>query len=388
VDDAARDEIRRTIAARGLTPTAAAYLTRDALGRIDLEQLAPVKGLLKRYFSDAPWTTEDADELAARVGPGEGWWRHELDGGIGLAFGWRDGAFQLEVERPETTTASAPAKDLTAPGLDDAFDSAIVPEATPNPRTIRFVTGHIHDGASRWYESATDVDDPRVARVFDAFDDVANVLVGPDFVAVGIRRPDHWEQLLGPMLHVLEAEFPAEPATDANAADRAPTTTGPAPTDTSTPPPTSAPDRAFDRAWRDLRALHLERPEDLEQLLAAASSDDVASRQVAARVLLDADTQLALTAWDALVTDSSRTVRRATVDAMVDAARPEVRPLLERALGDRDAWTRWKALRGLVDLGIEPSRTAAALLAADTDFRVRLEAVRALRDQSDRSLRE
>jgi HEAT repeat protein len=64
-----------------------------------------------------------------------------------------------------------------------------------------------------------------------------------------------------------------------------------------------------------------------------------------------------------------------------------VRPLLERALDDRDAWTRWKALRGLVDLGIEPSRAAAAPLVTDADFRVRLEAVRALRDPSDGSLR-
>jgi hypothetical protein len=378
VDDAARDEIRRTIAARGLTPTAAAYLTRDALARIELEQLAPVKGLLKRYFSDAPWTTEDADELAARVGPGEGWWRHELAGGFGFAFGWRDGAFRLEVEPPET--ASAPPEDVTAPDLDDAFDSSIVPEATPNPRTIRFVTGPIHDGASRWYESATGVDDPRVARVFDAFDDVANVLVGPDFVAVGIRQPQRWEQLLGPMLRLLEDEFPSETATEANAADRAPSTAGPAATTAPTGAAAPARDRAFDRAWRNLRALHLEQPDDLTRLRVAASSGDVASRQAAARVLLDADPQVALAAWDALVTDPSRTVRRATVDAMVDATRPELRPLLERALDDRDAWTRWKALRGLVDLGIEPSRAAAAPLVTDTDFRVRLEAVRALRN--------
>jgi HEAT repeat protein/scaffold Nfu/NifU family protein len=342
-----------------------------------------VKGLLKRYFSDAPWTAEDADELAARVGPGEGWWRHELDGGIGFAFGWRDGAFRLEVERTEPGNATP--HPVTATELDDAFDSAIVPEATPNPRTIRFVTGRIHDGASQWYESAAGVDDSRVARVFDAFDDVANVLVGPDFVAVGIRRPERWEQLLGPMLRLLEGEFPAEPATEANTTGPAPGTAGPAETAAPTGASTPARDRAFDRAWRDLRALRLERPDDVERLLTAASSGDVPSRQAAARVLLDADPQVALTAWNALVADPSRTVRRATVDAMVDAARPELRPLLERALDDHDAWTRWKALRGLVDLGIEPSREAAARRVTDTDFRVRLEAVRALRDPGDSS---
>ena len=55
------------------------------------------------------------------------------------------------------------------------------------------------------------------------------------------------------------------------------------------------------------------------------------------------------------------------------------RKLLERALLDTDAWTRWKALRGLVGLGIEPSRGVVAPLAADPDFRVRLEAAGALR---------
>ena len=44
----------------------------------------------------------------------------------------------------------------------------------------------------------------------------------------------------------------------------------------------------------------------------------------------------------------------------------------------QDAWTRWKALRGLADLGIEPSRAAVVALAHDPDFRVRLETARAL----------
>jgi HEAT repeat protein len=84
-----------------------------------------------------------------------------------------------------------------------------------------------------------------------------------------------------------------------------------------------------------------------------------------------------------LLADPSRTVRRATVDAMVDADRPMLRPLLERALGDPDAWTRWKALRGGVGLGIEPSREVVAPLATDPDFRVRLEAAAAPRGRDE-----
>ena len=36
---------------------------------------------------------------------------------------------------------------------------------------------------------------------------MANVLVGPDFVAVGLRRPDDWEALLAPILAVVTEEF-------------------------------------------------------------------------------------------------------------------------------------------------------------------------------------
>jgi HEAT repeat protein len=53
--------------------------------------------------------------------------------------------------------------------------------------------------------------------------------------------------------------------------------------------------------------------------------------------------------------------------------------LLEAALADADAWVRWKALRGLAELGAEPSRALVEALADDPDFRVRLEAVAALR---------
>jgi len=64
---------------------------------------------------------------------------------------------------------------------------------------------------------------------------------------------------------------------------------------------------------------------------------------------------------------------------MVDAEGDSLRPLLERALLDTDAWIRWKALVGLVALGIDQSREAVEPLAHDADFRVRLEASRALK---------
>ncbi|MGO9877172.1 MAG: HEAT repeat domain-containing protein [Acidimicrobiia bacterium] len=364
-----RDDCRQQVAARGLTSAAVAYLTRDALGRIELSVLAPVKGLLKRYFSQDGWTADDDRALADFVGPGDGWWEYELDEDLVFAFGWRDGAFRLDVTR------TVPDRSRL---LAETFEQPVVPEATPNPRTIRFVTGPIHDGPSRWYESAQGVDDPRVARLFGEFGDVDNVLVGPDFVAVGLRRPDLWEDRLVPVLRVVVEQFasPSQPA-DVPAASPG----GGSPVSSPAARERQSDDRPghLERAWRELGRLRPDRPDDLERIVAALSSSSVADRQVAARVVADADPDTARAAWERLLDDPSRSVRRAAVDAMDDAERPALRPLLERALRDPDAWIRWKAISGLVGIGIESSRSAVAPLASDTDFRVRLETAAALR---------
>ena len=82
------------------------------------------------------------------------------------------------------------------------------PEVTPSARTIRFTTPPLHSGASRFYNSAAEAaGEPHVARLFAEFDAVTNVLVGPDFVAVTIARPDQWQNLLGPMLAAVAEEF-------------------------------------------------------------------------------------------------------------------------------------------------------------------------------------
>jgi Scaffold protein Nfu/NifU N terminal len=373
-----RDPARRTIAERGLTPQAVAHFTADALARIDLDKLAPVKGFLKRFFSDQPWTDADDRALADVVGPGEGWWTYELDDDVRLAFGWRDGAFRIDVSRPGDGPVSprAPHSAPATPVGEEAFASAVTPEATPNPRTIRFVTGPVHTGPSRWYASGDQADDPRVARLFEAFADVANVLVGPDFVAVGLHRADRWEALLVPVLRLVEATF-ASDRSEGDAADH-PTPTSP---DGTLDVRGGGAPRAtgLDRAWRDLSRLRPDDADELARIVAATSGPDVATRQVAARVLIDADPDVAAGAWRRLLDDPSRTVRRATVDVMVDAEREGLRSLLEHALHDADPWTRWKALHGLVNLGVEPSRAAVAALDTDPDFRVRLEAAGALR---------
>ena len=364
-----RDECRREVAARGLTPAAVGHLTNDALGRVDFAVLTPVKGLLKRFFSEEPWTADDDRALAEHVGAGEGWWEHALADDLVLRFGWRQGAFGLDVTRRPG------GRGLVA----ETFELPVVPEATPNPRSIRFVTGPIHEGPSRWYESAAGVDDRRVAQLFGDFDDIDNVLVGPDFVAVGLRRPDRWEDLLVPVLRVVAAQFTPDSALVGDAPAGSPAAR-------STAPPRATSERTPDerggqleRAWRELGRLRPDQPDELERLLAAAESPTIVDRQVAARLIEGAAPDTAASVWDRLLGDPSRSVRRAVVDAMVDAERPALRPLLERALADADAWIRWKAISGLVGIGIAASRSVVAPLASDPDFRVRLETASALR---------
>ena len=110
----------------------------------------------------------------------------------------------------------------------------------------------------------------------------------------------------------------------------------------------------------------------------AAHDGNPARRQVAAALLADAPLDVAATTWAQLLGDSSRIVRRSVVDVVVGADREALRPLLEQALDDSDAWIRWKALRGIAALGVDASRRAVEIRASDADFRVRLEATRML----------
>lgn len=376
-----QDTARRLVVERDLVAAAFGHLT-EAFIDLPFEALGPVKTLLKRYLSTGPWSAEDDEALAAAAGPsGESWWERHLDGDIRLEFGWVGGRFRVSLHAG-AGVAAAPAGPARSP-LEASFDGPVVPEATPNPRTIRFGFAHpVGNGSSRWYESAAAADDdPRVARLFGEFDRVANVLVGPDFVAVGLRRPGDWEELLAPVLAVVTEEF-ADPDELAEAK----------PTGAAGGPPWLAGRAAahtqvegrrlsrLEKAWRDLGGLRPARSEDLAAVLAAAGDTDQARRQVAANLLREADPAIARDQWHRLAHDSVRAVRRAAVDAMVDAGREELRPLLETTLDDDDAWVRWKALRGLAELGPAASRAAIEAKAGDPDFRVRLEVAAALRE--------
>ncbi len=369
------DAARARVVQRGLTGDAIRELT-PVVSALPLDALGPVKQLLKRFFSDAPWTPDDDVALADVVGGGSGGGRYELEPGLTLTWAWEDDGFRLRVQS-EAAAAPEPPDADTGPTTDlgETFDGAVVPEATPSPRTIRFATPPLDGGGARNYDSANAaVADARARRLFDGFNEVTNVLVGPDFVAVTIARPDRWEQLLEPILLAVADEFTDDAPAGAQRESAAPTKAR-APHDDREP----RPPRRLERAWAELGSLHAGSPDDLALVLAACDDEEPARRQVAATLLADAPPDVAADAWAGLLGDPSRAVRRSVVDAAAGAERDELRPLLERSLEDPDAWIRWKALSGIGALGAGPSAAAVAGLAEDPDFRVRLEAARLAR---------
>ena len=146
------DAARRFVVERNLVAAAFTHLT-EAFSTLPFEALGPVKTLLKRWLSTGPWTAADDAALATAVGPGEGWWERELDADLTLEFGWDgDGRFRVGL-RGGQGSPDQDRKTVPAAGDDPlaaTFDGPVVPEATPNPRTIRFGFGHpVNDGASR-----------------------------------------------------------------------------------------------------------------------------------------------------------------------------------------------------------------------------------------------
>lgn len=389
------DPGRAQVAARGLTAAAVGALI-PLMGSVGFEELGLVKALLKRFFADGPWTAMDAAALADAVGPPPSppndaaddveVIRHRLDDDLELVAGWVDGHFVLDVEVGDD--AEAPGDDPPpVTDLGATFATGVVPEPTPNPRTIRFATARRPVTASVGFRRDAPSRDARVAAIFAVDRDVVDVLVAADFVAVSLARPARWPELLAPVLGAVAAGFGGEgppneevgdgelpPAPEPNRARNSVVGTDFPAQFAETSRPTR-----LDRAWAELGHLDAGRPADLDALLAAIRDPDGARRQVAAQLLDAAPEDAAVGGWAVMLDDPSRAVRRAVVDAAAGAGHATTRPLLERATTDPDAWIRWKALHGLVDLGVEASRQVVEGLADDPDFRVRLEAENARR---------
>jgi hypothetical protein len=354
------DATRAAIAARELVATASGYLTADVAMNLDFESLAPFKQLLLQFFSPAPWTDQQAARLDALVTPHvtDGWWEHDLGGGITLRHGIRDGSYVLWVSGGAGAAPSI---------FDRIFDGPVVPEATPHPRKVKFVVGGT-PAPGVWYRRGDEdaPDDPRVKRLF-AEPDVTDVMVAGDFVTVGIGPRSPWEQRLEPLLALVEELFAQSGAAAA--------------------PPERTRQELMIEAGRSAAVaapeeLHLLDPDDPDhqaRLLAALGAEDRNLRRIAVAVLGESsDAGPRAQAVRRGLEDRSLQVRRTALDAAADTGDEFFRPVFERALADLDPWMRWKAVRAIGDLGAEPSRSALESVAEDPEFRVRFEVGRVL----------
>ncbi len=356
------DVTRRAIVAHELVATAAAYLTSDIALALPFDSLVPFKALLRQFFSPAPWTAHEANELSNVVAPhlNAGWWEHDLGRGITLAYGMMSNGFELWAGGAGTAAPSI---------FERVFDGPVVPEATPHPRKVKFMTGGV-PAPGNWYRrnDSSRPADPRVRRLF-AEPDVTDVMVAGDFITLGISARSSWEKRLEPLL-ALVVELFADPFAPHQHATR-----------TREELMHEAGHIAPTRRPEVLHLLDPDDPDDQTRLEEAMAAEDPRIRRIAVAVLLEASSaNVRHRVVTTGLADPSRLVRRTAVDAAADTGDERFRPLFEEALTDEDAWIRWKAVRSLGELGLLAGRSEIEFMTDDPDFQVRFEVAKVLRE--------
>jgi hypothetical protein len=350
------DASRAAVSERGLVGVASGHLTGEVAMHLPFESLGAFKTALKRFFSSAPWTDEDATGLSELVTPhlDAGWWEHELGEGLTLRHGIRDGHYLIEV-----TGAAGASTSI----FDRAFSGPVIPEQTPHPRKVMFHVGG-DPAPGVWHRRGEEVDDPRAATLLED-PEVTDVMVAGDFVTIGLSAGASWEDRLEDLLATVTGLF-------------------------WTGQPTTAPARTRDELLDEAGHLKSSRPEHLhlmdpdspeqrETLIEALGSTDPRTRRAAVVTLaLSGDQPVAQAAVVTGFADRSLMVRRAAVDAAADLEDEAFRALFEEALFDPDPWIRWRAVRAIGVIGVDPSVEDLVLAAVDEDFRVRFEAAAAL----------
>ena len=183
-------EARRRIAAAELVAVASNHLTADLYSTLEFSDLVAIKNLLKKFFSAQPWSDEDADRLdmllRRNVAEADGWFEHDLGAGLTLQHGFDDdGTYRLWATGGSDDEASI---------FDRVFSGPVQPEATPNPRHVRFVIGGT-PAPGVWFRRGDELTDDRVSGLLDD-PDITDVLVAGDFVAIGLRRAAMWKDRL------------------------------------------------------------------------------------------------------------------------------------------------------------------------------------------------
>jgi hypothetical protein len=345
---------RAAVAEHDLVGVASTHLTAEVAIHLPFEVLVAFKNALKRFFTAQPWTDEDAARLSDMITPhlSAGWWEHDLGHGLTLRHGIRDGRYLMEVSGSATRADSI---------FDRVFEGPVTPEQTPHPRKVKFNVGGT-PAPGIWHRRGEEIDDPRVVALMEDLD-VTDVMVAGDFVTVGLQRADSWEDRLDGMIDRVRELFWTGETTLAPARTREELLD-----EAGHLPPGHA------RA-EDLHLMDPDDPQHREVLVEALGSGDARRRRAAVVTLaLSGEAEVASAALVTGYRDESRVVRRAAVDAAADLEDEAYRPLLEQALLDADAWTRWRAVRAIAELGVGPSRDELAMAAADEDFRVRFEA--------------
>jgi hypothetical protein len=327
-------------------------LTADLYRNVEFGRLATVKELLIRFFSKAAWSDDDEVELGRLLpDPNGGWWEHDLGNGLRLAHGFRHGRYRLWVSGGGVRRGSI---------FDRVFSGPVLPEATPNPRHVRFVIGGT-PGPSTWYRAHDEADHPAVVQLL-ADPDITDVLVAGDFVTVGLRRPSLWEERLDDILQSVTELFwvPGRKQVELDTPTRDELVAG--------------------RTGSELHLLDPDDPPSRQLLLEARNSPNHQTRRMAIATLAQStDEDFAVQCLLEGFRDRSRPVRRTVIDVGVDLESPQLRRLFEGALDDADPWIRWKAIKGLEAIGLGPSREAVARLGEDDDFQVRFQVAAALR---------
>lgn len=357
-DTRAIGDARGEVGRRGLVAAASAHLTETIALRLPFESLGPFKTLLKRYFSDEPWTADDAAALSALVAPHvpKQRWSLDLADDLTLTHEVVEGGYSLAVTGSVTEDGSL---------WDRVFTGPIVPEPTPHPQKVKFTFGG-DPAPGVWYLRGGDPDDDRV-RALLAEDDVTDVMVAGSFVTIGLEPSSRWKDRLDDLLALVGRLFaPGEVATEARTRDEL-----------------IGEGRTVVIDSEHLHLLDADHPDHRQRLEAALADEDPRVRRVAVAVLAGSgDAGVADDALEAGRRDRSLLVRRMAIDAAADAEDERHRPLLEAGLADGDPWTRWRSVRALADLGLATSREAVAALEDDRDFQVRFEVARVLRRDS------
>ncbi|HEV7525773.1 MAG TPA: HEAT repeat domain-containing protein [Acidimicrobiia bacterium] len=356
-----RDAARQRIARAGLTQTAVERVSRNSFGRMPITLVDRARAQLRRFFSEGPWTVEDDAGLSGVVGPGDGWTEDELAPGIRVSYGWRFGSFKVEIqadpepEAPDAIGADAAPAPIVPPHertLGDTFEEFVLIEPGRNPNELSFATGPVRGGNAGRFTRDDQGSSAAVAALFREFDEVELVRIELGSVWVSLASPDQWRDILLQVFDTITSAFVA--------------------------PRVVQPDRAHERAVAEIGSLDVSNPRDLARLLDATSSPDAAMRCLAAAKLELADPLLVAKPWTHSLEDSSRAVRRSAIRAMAHVARPDLRLLFERALGDKDACVRYYALRGLAQIGVGRADQSVERRKLDDDLRVRFAAQAAL----------